>query len=140
MNRMLLVLMLALLFQGCGQSNHPVPAATTKQSPGVVDTAAFVTLFKDTGCAETRNRLFLIDGALVLHDRSGNCPDNGYELTLYDGTPESRLEDVADSIAGPMWLVSTPDYLSLFQTIQANLDKADLGLGTGHTVVQVPMQ
>ncbi|MBJ6723541.1 hypothetical protein [Geomesophilobacter sediminis] len=152
MNRIVLVLMLALLFQGCGQSNVSAPAAATTRDTGSttgsewstqvpVDTAAFVELFKNSDCADLRNRLFLIDGALVLHDRSGNsCPDNDYQLTLFDGSPSIRLEDLADSIAGPTWLVSTPDHLQMFQTIQANLDKADLGLGTGHTVVQVPMQ
>ena len=63
-----------LIILACGSG----PTRTTRE----IDLAPFKDLAKSSDCSETRNRLFLIDRALVLWDREGTvanleAPDLG---------------------------------------------------------------
>lgn len=99
-----------------------------------MDPSPFKDMARRSECAETRNRLFLIDRQLVFWDRAGLCADAAYSETLYGGAIADTLCDLHDSIAGP--IESCPDerYRQTFETIIANLDKPDLGLGSGNSV------
>jgi len=103
-----------------------------------VDLAPFKTMASAGACAEIRNRLFLIDDQWVFWDRAGNCADAAYGETLYGSTPGEVLCVFHDSIAGPVKNCQGEGYLVMFDTMTANLDKPDLGLGSGHTVQPVP--
>lgn len=93
-----------------------------------------------TTCAETRNRVIYIqsvtdyDQRVVLLDQAGVCSDASYRQVLFGGTGETVLCSNADSIAGPQKGCPVPSYADLFDTMLANLDKPDLGLGTAFTV------
>jgi len=89
-------------------------------------------------CADIRNRLFLIDDRLVFSDIAGNCADAAYSQTRYGSTPDEVLCSCHDSIAGPMRSCQDEQYQDLFDTMTANLDKPDLGLGSEHTVQPLP--
>ena len=99
-----------------------------------MSTAAFITMAKESSCHQIRNRLYLIDNTVVFWDRLGRCPDNSREQTLFGATPETILATSHDSIAGPMVKVNDEKYRAMFDTIMANRDAADLGLGSGHKV------
>jgi hypothetical protein len=120
---------LLLLASCAGSSTGPRSA---------VDLAPFKKMARAGGCADVRNRLFLIDDQLVFWDRAGNCADAAYGETLYGSTPDQVLCDSHDSIAGPMKNCADERYRDTFDTMTANLDKRDLGLGPGHTVQPVP--
>jgi hypothetical protein len=120
---------LLLLASCAGHSGEPRSA---------VDLGPFKKIARAGGCADIRNRLFLIDDQLVFWDRAGNCADAAYGETLYGSTPDQVLCDSHDSIAGPMKNCPDERYRDTFDTMTANLDKRDLGLGPGHTVQPVP--
>jgi hypothetical protein len=124
---------LALLFgmYGCGGS--------MKEDGTAVDLSPFRDLARTSECADIKNRLFLIDGLLVLWDRQGNCPDASYLIRLSGGTTDNVLCELRDSIAGPMKECKDDQYVEMFETITANLDQPDLGLGSGHSVVPVTL-
>jgi len=90
-------------------------------------------------CADTRNRLYLIDQKLVFWDRAGSCADAAYAQTLFDGAVDHQLCSFHDSIAGPMKGCADSRFGTLFDTIIANADKADLGLGPAHRVRAIPL-
>lgn len=125
-------LLLAASMAGCG-------GAGKLDQPAVVPlaTAEFISLTKDASCANLRNRLFVIDQKQVFWDKASNCADASYSQVLYGNTPQMILCTSADSIAGPRTFCNDQQYLSLFQTITKNLDKADLGLGSAHQVQQL---
>jgi hypothetical protein len=102
-----------------------------------IDLAPFKAMAKAGQCADIRNRLFLIDDQVVFWDRAGNCADAAYSETLYGSTPDQVLCIAHDSIAGPMKTCQDGLYQGLFDTMTANLDQPDLGLGPGHTVQPV---
>jgi len=104
---------------------------------GSVDVAAFKKMARGAQCADIRNRLFVIDEELVLRDKAGNCADAAYSEALYAGSPDQELCVYHDSIAGPVQDCWDAAYQQMFETILANLDKADLGLGPEHTVEEV---
>lgn len=93
-----------------------------------------------TSCAETRNRVFFIqsvsdyDQRMVLLDQAGACADASYRQVLFGDPGDRVLCSIADSFAGPQKACPVPSYMGLFDTILANLDKPDLGLGTAFTV------
>lgn len=99
--------------------------------------AEFIALANTASCAQTRNRLFLIDGKQMFWDRVGTCADASYSQTLYGVTPQSILCSSSDSIAGPRTNCTDEKYRAMFVQINQNLDKADLGLGSSHQVVQL---
>jgi hypothetical protein len=104
-----------------------------------VDLAPFKELARAGGCADIRNRLFLIDDQWVFWDRAGHCADAAYGETLYGSTPDQVLCVSHDSIAGPVKDCREKRYQAMFDTMIANLDKPALGLGTEHTVQPVPV-
>ena len=108
---------------------EPVIAAAAK--------AEFIALANTASCAQTRNRLFLIDGKQMFWDRSGTCADASYSQTLYGVTPQSILCTSSDSIAGPRTTCTDEKYRAMFVQINQNLDKPDLGLGSAHQVTQL---
>jgi hypothetical protein len=121
----------AALAGGCG--------AAGSKSRTAIQLAPFAELAKTTPCADLRRRLFVIDESMVLFDRAGNCPDNGYALTLYGRTPGEVLCTQHDSIAGPMTRCNAGAPRDLFETMTTSADRPDLGLGSGHKVRVVPL-
>ncbi len=113
-------------------------AGNTSEPRSTVDLAPFQKMAGLGSCADIRNRLFLIDDQLVFWDSAGNCADAAYSETLYGRTPDQILCVLHDSIAGPMKNCQAERYQGLFDTMTANLDKPDLGLGSEHTVQPVP--
>ena len=122
---------LAIVLVSCRDEGTP---PTRTSAP---DTAPFIELARQQDCAGTRNRMFVIDHALVFWDRAGECPDNSYAQRLYGSTPQALLADLHDSIAGPQKSVTDPAVQSMFDVIVRHLDQPDLGLGPGHTVQPV---
>lgn len=115
-----------LLLPGC-KGNPPEPRTE-------IDLTSFKSLARGDSCTNIRNRLFLIDGKLVFWDRAGNCSDAAYGETLFGSTISDTLCDFHDSIAGPIKICQDDRYREMFDTIIANLDKPDLGLGSRHKV------
>ena len=121
---------LVLALAGCGHHD-------TLSGPGV-DYAGFEEAARHAPCADVRNRLFLIDHALVFWDRAGSCYDAAYTETLYRGRIDRVLCTVYDSFAGRVESYPDSTYRPLFQTVLAHLDRPDLGLGPAHTVQPIP--
>jgi len=109
---------------------------TANQTPEI-DLDQFKELASNTPCADLKNRLFLIDDCMVLWDRVGNCPDNGYSITLFGSSVDNILCRLSDSIAGPRKSCNDQNYEDMFETVINNLDDPDLGL-EGHTVESIP--
>lgn len=119
------------------QARQGVAIGEPNPNGAVPVTADFIALAQAASCADQRNRLFVIDKKMVFWDRAGNCPDNSYARGLYGATPQALLCSVSDSIAGPQLSCTDAQSRALFDTILANLDKSDLGLGSGHQVEPV---
>jgi hypothetical protein len=119
-----------LLWPGC----NGAPAEPRTE----IDLTSFKVLARGGSCTNIRNRLFLIDGQLVFWDRAGNCPDAAYGETLFGSTISDALCNFHDSIAGPIKICQDERYREMFDTIIANLDKPDLGLGPRHKVQPIP--
>lgn len=105
----------------------------------------FIDLAKPTpNCAGTRNRLLsinhpvLLDAELVLLDQAGNCADAAYRQLLMGETVDDVLCSNAQTFAGVVKKCAAPRYAALFDTIIANLDKSDLGLGAGYEITPIP--
>jgi hypothetical protein len=126
------ILLLALGIAGCSGPSKETP-------PPTVDLSPFREVARSSECADIKNRLFLIDGTLVLWDRQGNCPDASYLVRLSGGTVDNVLCELQDSIAGPRKECPDGQYEQMFDTITENLDKPDLGLGSEHTVTPVTL-
>jgi len=133
----------ALLLAGCGGDNS-TPAmhgqqagqgvAVGEPNGGVPAVSEFIKAAQEEACADQKNRLYLIDGKYVFWDRAGNCADNAYSQRLFGAQPQTVLCQAGDSIAGPRTFCTDDKPRPMFETIQANLDKPDLGLGAGHKV------
>lgn len=96
----------------------------------------FIDMAKEAKCADFVNRLYQIDGELVLWHREGNCADAGYGVSLYGETVNDLICRKNDSIAG--WQYSCDqEYEELFQTILDNMDEPDLGLGETYEVERI---
>jgi hypothetical protein len=106
-------------------------------SSSAVDLAPFKAMAANGSCADVRNRLFLIDDQWVFWDVAGSCADAAYSQTLFGSTPDDVLCSYHVSIAGPMKDCQDDQYLGMFDTMTANLDSPDLGLGSGHSVQPV---
>lgn len=132
----------ALTLAGCGgataaaaQGKQAGQGVAVGEPNGALPVAAeFVAKAQAATCADQRNRLTMIDQRMVFWDRAGSCPDNAYARTLFGATPQTVLCSVVDSIAGPQITCTDEQSRALFNTILANLDKADLGLGSSHQV------
>jgi len=103
-----------------------------------IDLTPFKAIARGGPCTNIRNRLFLIDGQLVFWDRAGNCSDAAYGETLFGSTINDALCSFHDSIAGPIKTCQDDRYQGMFDTMIANLDKPDLGLGPRHKVQPIP--
>jgi hypothetical protein len=108
-----------------------------KKTDEGIDLAPFIEMALNAPCTDISNRLFLIDGDKVLWSRTGNCWDFAYETVLYGETIYVILAKIHDSIGGPQETIYDESYRDMFNTIIANLEKNDLGLGPGHTVQEV---
>ena len=117
----------------CGGDGSVKQQDSAKIAPPIANNE-FLNLVKDASCANFRNRLFIVDQKYVLWDKAGSCSDASYAQSLYGNTVQSLLCTHADSIAGPRTSCTDTSVESLFKTMIQNLDKADLGLGTGHQV------
>ena len=101
---------------------------------------------QQSGCAQTTNRLFFIsnparfDVEMVLLDQAGPCADAAFRQILFGETVDDVLCSNAQSIAGPVKRCPVPDYAGVFDTMIANPDKPDLGLGQGYDVQQFPVK
>ena len=111
--------------------------AVGEPNGGVPIVSEYIKMAQDASCASTRNNLFLVDSKYVLWDRAGNCADNSYGQTLMGASPQAVLCTSGDSIAGPRTSCTDASARALFDTMLKNLDKADLGLGSGHKVEPV---
>jgi len=111
--------------------------AVGEPNGGVPVVSEYIKLAQEASCAQTRNKLFVVDSKYVLWDRAGNCADNSYGQTLMGATPQAVLCTAGDTIAGPRTSCTDEAARPLFETMLKNLDKADLGLGSGHKVEQV---
>ncbi|HEV8377054.1 MAG TPA: hypothetical protein VGR38_12560 [Candidatus Polarisedimenticolia bacterium] len=118
-----------------------LPGCRLKPAPTnpAAEPHAFVDMARGSPCADTRNRLFLIDQRLVFWDRAGKCADNSYGETLYGRSPEDILCVLHDSIAGPRKNCRDPQYAALFETLIAHLEDPDLGLAPPHSVRRLPL-
>ena len=123
------LLLTTLLLTGCAVLREHFGSSSS-----AIDLAPFKERARASGCADIRNRLFVIDDQLVFWDVAGNCADASYAQTLYGSTPDQVLCVLHDSIAGPVKECQDAQYQAMFDTITANLDQPDLGLGAGHTV------
>ena len=126
---------------GGGSATHDQQAspgiAVGEPPPAALATAPFIAMARTSGCNETRNRLFVIDGKQVFWDHAGQCADASYEQVLFGSTPEARLCAHGDTIAGPRTSCQDESARALFDTIVKNADQPDLGLGSGHKVEQL---
>lgn len=118
-------------------SHHPARSIPTGAQS--MSLAPFLQMARESPCHQIRNRLFLIDNTLIFWDRLGNCPDNAREQTLFGSSVETVLATSHDSIAGPINKVHDEQYRTLFETIMANREAADLGLGARHQVKLLPL-
>jgi hypothetical protein len=126
------VTMAGLSFSGCSPGG-----ASPDSSNGL---GPFRELALAAGCSDFRNRLHVIDDEMVLWDRRGDCPDNGYALVLYGATPEDVLCYLGDSIAGPRRSCSDEQAGAIFDIVSESLDAPDLGLGPAHTVTSIDVE
>ncbi|MFA9216249.1 MAG: PKD domain-containing protein [Sphingomonadaceae bacterium] len=111
----------------------PASVSITAQVP----TAAFVSLWNGDACSDVR-RIVVIDQHLVyLESHALRCSDSD-SYRLFESTP-AKLLCTAGGIVTPPTLCPGSDAATntLMQTILANRNKADLGLGSGHTIEQV---
>lgn len=152
-NRMMMAVpaLVALVLAGCGGGGLASGSGAGQQlgqgiavgepNGGQPVTSEFVKMAQGADCAEWRNRLFVIDNKMVFWDRAGNCPDNGYAMTLYGPATQAVLCSRYDSIAGPQTSCANSANRELFDTAVQNRDKADLGLGaSGHKVEELKFE
>lgn len=110
----------------------------TNAACGTIDTAPFIDNARETVCASIQNRLSIVDCAMVFWSVRGNCADAGYAYLLFGATVDDVLCSHVDSITGPRDSSRSPVCETLFQTMIKASDKPDLGLGSGHTVIDIP--
>ncbi len=136
-----IVVAAALAACGGGSTMHDQQAspgiAVGEPNPTALATAPFVEMARTAACAETKNRLFVIDGKQVFWDHAGRCADASYEQVLFGNKPETRLCSYGDTIAGPKTVCQDESARTLFETIVKNADQPDLGLGSAHKVEQL---
>ncbi len=106
---------------------------------GVPVVSEYIKMAQGASCADTRNKLYVIDSKYVLWDRAGRCADAAYAQTLMGPNPQAVLCSAGQTIAGPRTSCSDAALRPLFDAILRNLDKADLGLGAGHKVEPVDL-
>lgn len=103
-----------------------------------VDVSSFQAMARDAECAELRNRLFMIDRHLVFWDAESDCPDRYWNRVLFGCTVDDWLCRDWATVGGGMRQYADSSYKGLFETILANRDRRDLGLGPRHEVIPIP--
>ena len=112
---------------------------STPTEPGPdFDLEPFKEQARNSDCADIRNRLFLIDEAMVFSEQEGNCVDAAYSQVLYGTSPDEVLCFRRDSVGGVQEGCNDNSISQMFDTIVANLDRPDLGLDPDHQVEQIP--
>jgi len=112
-------------------SSGPSTMTVTAQVP----TAAFIKLWDGDQCADSQ-RIFIIDQHLVYTDSASlHCSDSNF-AHLYESTPD-RVLCHAGGVTGAPTCTGSTATTAIMQTILNNPQKADLGLGSAHTVQQV---
>jgi hypothetical protein len=128
----------AAALAACDDDSPALPVDTS----GDPELVPFQEMARANGCADSTNRLFLIDSTLVYYDWSGACADAAFGRALFyvDAPLDSRarLCTNEDRISGAVNECQSAPHRALFDSILANRDHADLGLGSGHTVAPIP--
>lgn len=137
MNKFLIsYLLVAAAISGCGGGGKLAETPIAPIAP-MLATTEFVSLASAASCANLRNRMFVIDQKQVFWDKAGSCADASFDLVLFGNATKTVLCSSADSIAGPKTTCNDEQFRTMFLTMTKNLDKADLGLGSGHQVQQL---
>jgi hypothetical protein len=118
---------------GAGQAPATTPIVIGEPAPAP-DTVRFLNMAREANCADTRNRMYVIDNKFIFWDKAGNCADASYAHALFGAATAEPLCSAGDSIAGPMTRCADEAARPMFATIVRNLDARDLGLGPAHTV------
>jgi hypothetical protein len=109
--------------------------------PNTINPFPFIELASGAACADSANRLYLIDSAVVFWDRQGACSDNSYTYTLFSvHSVDSVLCRRNDSVGGPQEQCIDQKYHDLLDMIVANLSATDLGMDSSHQVNPIPLQ
>ncbi|HYD94444.1 MAG TPA: hypothetical protein VEC01_03900 [Noviherbaspirillum sp.] len=103
-----------------------------------VETAQFIAMAKAAACTESRNRLYVIDDMNVFWDTAGDCPYASPVSKLFAKTPGDLLCTYTGRPGGAFTVCNDNALREMFSSLVANRDKAGLGLGTGHTVQEIP--
>jgi hypothetical protein len=137
----LVALAAAVSLAGCGGGSgatvgHSQQASDISTGGGSSAPVAadFIKVAQAEPCADTKNRLYLIDGKEVFWDRAGNCPDNAYTQRLYGANPQTVLCESTDTIGGPKTFCANDSMRTLFDTIQRGAGQPNLGLDASHKV------
>lgn len=133
LNRRYFSLLILTSVSACGGNIGQSDTTPPQKTPPIAK-QEFTDLAKNTACAEYKNRLFIIDQQYVLWDKAGACHDASFSQTLFSHSPQTTLCQFGDSIAGPRFNCNNKSLEAMFQTMVANLDKADLGLGQTHQI------
>jgi hypothetical protein len=137
----------APLLTGCGAGAVSDDLASSRgggvqplrRGGALTEFGSLLDMARSARCASDRNKVFVIDNALMLWDRAGQCPDNASEQVLY-AWPSSDVKCVqSQTLAGPAVRCNEATDRQLFETMLNNLDRADLGLGAGHLVSVVDL-
>lgn len=118
-------------------SSTPNPKSSSTPIVSNIDIKLFQDFSKTITCSNKRNNLYVIDNKIVFLAQESNCADDSYSYTLFGETPDVKLCTYHDSIAGPRIQCSDESYKIMFDIINANNTKEDLGLGATHQVVKV---
>lgn len=112
--------------------------AVGEPNGGVPVVSEYIKMAQEESCTSTRNNLYVVDSKYVLWDHADyGCADASWGVRLMGATPQAVLCTSHDSIAGPRTSCTDESLRPLFDTVLKNLDKADLGLGSGHKVERV---
>jgi hypothetical protein len=111
-------------------------SACQATSPSSIDTEPFIQLAENASCADIRNQLYVIDDQYVFWLSEGFCDDASYAHRLYGATIQEKICYLEDSFVGPI-SDCDPALNDLFETILANLDQPELGLGDSHSVIRI---
>ena len=131
--------LLCLLFTACipnPSQSVSEPEVNPPQPEVSIDLDSFVAMVATANCADIANHLYLIDEKLVFWLVEGNCGDASFNYRLFDESPNNAVCFEEESFVGILY-DCLEKYKQLFNTIVANLDKSDLGLGVNHKVKQI---
>jgi len=105
---------------------------TACEAEPAIDIQPFIDMALASPCTDIRNDLYTIDDEMVVWLVLSTCSDASFRYFLFGTTVDDLL-----CIFSWVGLSCPEEHNPLFQTILANLDAADLGLGQGHKVEKV---